>query len=164
MNEFLGSPRQGGLMVLCSLTVAGGVYIFESQIGRIGGTVTLFALFGSLLVSFGCGYMNGGYPAALLCGYLPFAGSGLANAVLFRGIEFLSSQIYHVLWSLSVAGVITGTIGYAGGVITANRLETQENQRKLLLALLVGVVLSGFLWITCSPFSSARCAEIGAPL
>lgn len=164
MGALLGTPRRGGLLVLCSLVIAGGIFIFESRIGRIGGTVTLLALLASLFVTLGCGYMNGGYPATLLCGYLPFAGSGFANAMEFRSIEFLSSEIYHVLWSLGVAGVITGTVGFVGGIIVADRMGIRENRRQILLAVLAGIVLSGFLWSTCSPFSSAPCGAVGGSL
>lgn len=164
MKPVRGSLRRGGVVTICALVIAGGVPAFEGYVGRIGGTLTLVALFAGLFVAFGCGYVGGGYPATLVCGYLPFAGSGLAHAVANPAYDFTSAQINHVLWSLSVPGVIVGTIGFLLGAVAADRITLEENRQQILLVCVVGIVFSGVLWITCSPFHAGPCGGIGAAL
>lgn len=164
MERIRGSPSRAGVMVPCALVVAGSVLAFEGYVGRIGGTLTLVAFFAGLLVAVGCGYVGGGYPASLVCGYLPFVGSGLAHAVASPAYDFTSAQIYHVLWSLAVPGVVVGTLGFLVGAVAANRITLEENRTQILLVCLVGIVFSGILWLTCSPFHAGPCGGIGTAL
>lgn len=156
--------RPLGLTFICSIILAWSIFLFESQIGRIGGTFTILALLGSSLVAFYSGYMGGGYPETLFFSYFPFAGSGIAIAVEFSNILVFSSQMYHILWSLSAAAIMTGTMGFLGGRIIDNPKILRENRGQIIFVFLTGIILSGILWYYCSPFSTAKCGAIGSSL
>lgn len=161
MEKLLGEPSPAGGVLLFSMVVAGVVFILEGHLGvQIGGTLTLTALYGSLVVAVACGYVGGGYPMCLFSAYLPFVGSGFAFAMTTPSISVTSHQIYHLLWSLGVFGIIMASIGFLVGAGGAGRLALRADGRAILFVCAIGATVAGLLWLTCSPFSTASCGTI----